>query len=748
MKKIKFKVFPALLLIFIALIVGRISHRSFLNYQSTIVDQQMKHLSTISKSISRSLELYVDERIKGLVSLSNNLENHIEERGREDIEVEIFKKFKAMHDSQNKEISNLIYIDMDEELLLSYPSNKKEEEFIVSREEFSRDIALVRNNKSSYVGAPYTDLEGGFSFNIFEPVLDKEKIIGIVLERIKILNMYELLVKPIKAGEHGYAMVKDHTGTILMHPVKKQIGYDVIASRKERYPDLDYEDLGKLLEKQKTGKAGSHIYYSYWWPQDKLEKVKKLNAFSPAHISKEFWIVSVVMSYDEISEPIKNYLYSNIFIAAIIIIVSSGVIFLTVRMIKNKEAYEMETRYLKELNKSTESLRRKDAELHHKRKLETIGTLTRGIAHEFNNILTPIMGYSEMLLRTMDPDLDTYDYASSIYNSSKRAQEIIDQIRVFSGDKNLGIKYEILSINKVIDEALKFSQATLPSNIKIVKDVKDIEEDCGRVYANETQLHQVILNLCTNAYNAMKEKKSGILKISIKNTVVEDEESIKDNSVEDREYIKISFEDNGCGMSAETMDKIFDPFFTQKLSEKSSGLGLAIVQGIVAKHGGTIKIWSEEKVGSRFDVYLPKARKKTADNENFLGNEAIEGRESVLIVDDDTEIAEMLEKELNKLGYKTSKITDSADVLKRFGYIKNHFQIVVTDLSMPKVNGIQIAKKIKRNQPDIKVILMTAQSEEPLEEYIQLKVIDDYIIKPVSISNVSKRIRRLMDNKV
>jgi len=745
LKKIKFKVFPALLLIFIALIVGRISHRSFLNYQNTIVDQQMKHLSTISKSISRSLELYVDERIKELVSLSNNLENHIEEEGREKINSEVLKAFKGIYDSQKGEISNLIYMDINEKVILSYPQNKREKSFIVARKGFSRDIDLVKNTKSSYVGAPYIDQEGGFSFNIFEPVLAKEKVVGIVTERIKILNMYELLVKPIKAGEDGYAMVKDHTGMILMHPVKEQIGYDVISSRKQRYPDLDYEDLGKLLEKQKTGKAGSHIYYSYWWPQDKLEKVKKLNAFSPAHISKDFWIVAVVMSYDEISKPIKNYLYSSILVAAIIIIVFSGVIFLTVRMIKNKEAYKMETRYLKELNKSTENLRKKDAELHHKRKLETIGTLTRGIAHEFNNILTPIMGYSEMMLRTMDPDLDTYDYARSIYNSSKRAQEIIDQIRVFSGDKNLGIKYEILSINKVIDEALKFSQATLPSNIKIVK---DIEEDCGCIYANETQLHQLVLNLCTNAYNAMKNEKSGILKISIKNTVVEDEESIKDNSVEDREYIKISFEDNGCGMSSETMDKIFDPFFTQKLSEKSSGLGLAIVNGIVAKHGGTIKTWSEEKVGSRFDVYLPKARKKTADNENFLGNKAIEGRESVLIVDDDTEIAEMLEKGLRILGYKTSKITDSADVLKRFGYIKNHFQIVVTDLSMPKVNGIQIAKKIKRNQPDIKVILMTAQSEDPLEEYIQLKVIDDYIIKPVSISNVSKLIRRLMDNKV
>ena len=744
LKKIKFKIFPVVLFIIITVIVGKVSQNRFLSYQDIIVKQQMEHLLTISRSISRSMELYVDEKIKGLANLSNNLEDHIMESGRENLDKEVFKEFKAMHNSHNKEISNLIYIDVTKSLLISYPFDKKGHDFKVSGKGFSEDILFVKNNKKPYVGDPYIDLDGGFSFNIFEPVLDKGEIIGIVIEKIRIANMYELLVKPIKAGEYGYAMVKDHEGRILMHPVKEQVGYDVIASRKKRYPDLDYTDLEALLEKQKTGEAGSYIYYSYWWPQDKLEKVKKLNAFSPANVSKNFWIVAVVMSYDEISEPIINYLYSNIIIAVIIIVVFSCIIFLTMRMVKNKETHEMEINYLKELNKSSENLRKKEAELHYSRKLETIGTLTRGIAHEFNNILTPIMGYSEMILRTTDPDLDTYDYARSIYKSSRRAQEIIEQIQVFSGDKNMGIKYEVLSINKTVNEALKFSEATLPSNIKVIKDLKD---NCGQVYANETQLHQVILNLCSNAYNAMKDEKSGILKISMECTDLHDDKIIREEPSGERPYIRLSFEDNGCGMNEETMNKIFDPFFTQKLSERSSGIGLAIVRGIVEKHGGTIKISSVENKGSRFDVYLPKARKKISGLKDDEENQALKGGENVLIVDDNTEIAEMLEKGLNELGYKTSKITDTTHVLKRIKYIKNNFQVVITDLSMPEISGIQISKKIKETHPDIKIILMTAHSEEPLEEYIHLKVIDDYLIKPTSAANVSKRIRTLIDHK-
>ncbi len=744
MKKIKFKIFPVIAIITIALIVGKVSYMSFLNYQNTIVNQQMKHLMTISKSIGRSLELYVEEKGKGLTSLANNLGDYIEENRNVSVEKEILDKFKNFYISQNKEVDILLYIDINEKFIISYPVDKEEEKFIKTRKNFLKELDYVEKNKKSYVGNPYVDKNGGFSFDILEPVIDGDEIVGVVLGKIKIMNMYELLVKPVKAGENGYAMVKNSEGIILMHPVKEQVGYDVIQSRKEKYPKLDYEDLEKLLEKQMTGEEGSYVYYSYWWPQDKLEKVKKLNAFSPAHVSENFWVVTVVMSYDEISEPIKNYLYSNILIAVIIIIVFSWIIFLTVRMVKNKESYEMETRYLKEINKSSEELRKKEAELHHRRKIETIGTLTGGIAHEFNNILTPIMGYSEMTLRRLDPELDCYEYVKAIYKSSKRAQEIIDQIRVFSGDKNIKIKYEITSINKIINEALKFAESVVPSNIKILK---DIESDCGNVYANETQIHQVILNLCTNAYNAMREKEIGTLKISLSSAKYQDDEMLKESMPDNREFVKISFEDDGCGMDSETMDKIFDPFFTQKLSEKSSGLGLAIVHGILTKHGGMIKVYSKKGLGSRFDVYIPKKNKRSSEVISSFENENIKGNETVLIVDDDREIAEMLEKGLNELGYRASSMTDSSEILKKFSYIKNNFQIIITDLSMPKINGIQIAKKIKRNQADIKVILMTAHSEEPLEEYMKLKVIDDYLIKPVSAAQISRSIREIMDSE-
>ncbi|WP_320045852.1 ATP-binding protein [uncultured Ilyobacter sp.] len=741
MKKINLKVFPVVAIVFVILIVGNISYRSFLNYQNIIVEQQMEHLMTISKSIGRSLELYVEEKEKGLRDLANNLEYSMEEYENKSVDEEILKRLETFYLSQNKEIDNLIYINISDNSLYSYPKDFDEEKFIREREDFEKEVSYVKKNKESYAGNPYLDRDDGFSFNILEPVVVKDKIVGIILAKIKVMNMYELLVKPVKAGKFGYAMVKDKDGLILMHPVKEQVGYDVIKSRMEKYPGLDYDDLEKLLEKQMLGQEGSYVYYSYWWPQDKLKKVKKLNAFSPAQVSEDFWIVAVVMSYDEISEPIINYLLSNIVVAIVVIMIFSWVIFLTVRMIKNKEAYEMETRYLKEINKSTEELRVKDAELHHKRKLETIGRLTGGIAHEFNNVLTPIMGYSEMILRTLDPELDSYDYVKTIHKSSKRAQEIIDQIRMFSGDKNIKIKYKIISINKILDDAISFAESVSPSNIKVIKNVDD---DCGNVYANETQIHQVVLNLCTNAYNAMKETDLGVLKISAKNVKYKDFQGGDENIAEKKEYVKISFEDNGCGMDSETQEKIFDPFFTQKLSKKSSGLGLAIVQGIVTKHGGSIEVFSEKGKGSRFDIYIPIAQNKESDKDQVYEDEILRGSEKVLVVDDDEFIAEMLEKGLADLGYKAESMTGGIEILKKFDHIKNNFKILVTDLTMPEINGIQLAKKIKESNPEIKVILMTAYSEEPLEEYMRLGIIDSYLIKPVSAAQISRSIRELV----
>jgi CheY-like chemotaxis protein len=244
----------------------------------------------------------------------------------------------------------------------------------------------------------------------------------------------------------------------------------------------------------------------------------------------------------------------------------------------------------------------------------------------------------------------------------------------------------------------------------------------------------------------MRGRDNGVLKISTDRVKYKNDEVLQRSKLIKRDYVRISFEDTGCGMDENTIEKIFDPFFTKKLSEKSNGLGLSIIQGIVRKHGGTINVYSEKGKGSRFDVYLPITNKKIIAPDENIENENILGNERIIIIDDDKDVAEMLKSGLNDLGYRTAVITEGSEILKRFDYIKDNFQVVVTDFAMPEINGIQVSKKIKISKPEIKVILMTAYSDEPLEKYMQDNIIDDYLIKPVSATKISRSIRKIMNN--
>lgn len=737
LKRISIKLKFMILVSIISLIVIRIGYLAYLNYENTIVEQQETQLMNISKSIGRSLKLFVYEKEKALKELANNIEDHfINESNIKDSILN--NKLHKFYIDQNKEISTIIYVDLSTKKSNSHPIDKDKRSFILNQTNFMKNIKNLQTKKESIIGKHYLNRSKQFSFNIYVPVIVNNYVKGIIVGQVNLDNMYELLVKPVKVGVDGYVVINGLKDSILMHPVKEQIGYDANKIRKSAHPELDYSEIEELFKQQKEKSEGSYIYTSYWWPKDKLEEVKKINVYSRVYLTEDYWIISVVGSFEEIKKPMEKFILSSIIISVIFITLASWMLYLNFKIIKNTEKFELETKYLTELNISSEKLRKKDAELHHKRQLETIGSLTGGIAHEFNNALTPIVGYSEMCLREMDASKETYDYIEGIYRSSKRAQEIISQIRVFSGDKNIKIKYSPIAIDEIVNETLGFIESVLPSKIKLLR---NIEENVGNIYANETQIQQIILNLCTNAKNAMKDNNKGVLSISLE--TLRDKEKLA--SLGNRDYIILSIKDNGCGMDNDTLNKIFEPFFTKKLTKKSSGLGLAIVSGIIDKHGGFIEVESDLGIGSTFKIYLPKTNKKSNLIDSELIPEQLIGNEKVLIIDDDEEIVKLLENGLKKFSYKVKGLVNKGELLKEINYIKTHYKVIIVDFYMPELNGIQFSKRIKEFDSSIKIILLTGYSEEPLEEYIKLGIIDSYLMKPVTALELSRNIRKLMD---
>lgn len=484
-------------------------------------------------------------------------------------------------------------------------------------------------------------------------------------------------------------------------------------------------------------------YYSYWWTDKDPKRTKKLNAFSRANIGDSFWIVAVTMDYDELEEPIAQNQIRTFQIFGLIVLIFSVAVFIIMRVLRNKKALEVETKYLRELNAATEELRNKDLQLQHAQKLQVIGTLTGGIAHEFNNLLSPIQGYTEIIMNQVDPKEEIYDYLNEISEASGKAKDIIEQILVFSRLDNGKSKFIPFNIEEQVEKTLKLLKCTLPLNVELIYK----KEDTGVILANKVQIHQVLFNLCKNAYHAMKDT-GGVLKVTLDTVPMEEikQQAPQGFTADVKHFVRISVSDTGYGMSKETVSKIFDPFFTTKLIGEGTGLGLFIVQGIVQNHQGFILVVSEIGKGSTFTVYFPKLSTRLEDSKEYA--EKIPGDlKTVLLVDDLEKVLKVTKKGLEPFGFKVYAESNSVEALKVFEQNPDRFDIVVTDQAMPYIRGLELAERMKVLNPTIKILLVTGVVEEEVLEFKEKSIIDDYMYKPVTGSEMARKIREILQSE-
>jgi PAS domain S-box-containing protein len=384
---------------------------------------------------------------------------------------------------------------------------------------------------------------------------------------------------------------------------------------------------------------------------------------------------------------------------------------------------------------------RLEVQLRKAQKLETIGTLAGGIAHDFNNILTPIFGYVEMALRKLPPESGVRDSLEHVILAADRARELVEQILAFS--RQVEQERRPLRIHLIVREALKLLGASLPSTITIRERV---DPEAGLVLADATQIHQVVLNLCTNAYHAMREE-GGVLEVDLRAL----EES--DPVIEARSdpgagrYVLLAISDTGHGMDRETRDRVFDPFFTTKAAGEGTGLGLAVVHEIVGRHGGEIQVESEPGRGTRVRVLLPRIEDEP--HREALPAEALpEGHERILIVDDEEEIAVLGKEMLEGLGYEVTVSTSSLEALETFRGDPAGFDLVVTDQTMPGLTGQELARRLLELRPGLPVILVTGFSERIVEEEVRALGVRELASKPLAFRDLGRTIRRVLDQEV
>ena len=378
-----------------------------------------------------------------------------------------------------------------------------------------------------------------------------------------------------------------------------------------------------------------------------------------------------------------------------------------------------------------------EKQLLHAQKMETIGTLAGGIAHDFNNILTPIIGYSEMLYETIDNE-EQKDDILNIKTSAYRAKELVSQILRFS--HQIDSTREHVNVNKIIKEVTKLLEAVIPSSITF-KTV--LYPDDLYVNINPTQLHQVIMNLCTNAYQSITLLKGKItLTIALSSSNSEPEIN---TLLPELTYVKISIKDNGTGIAPEVKSKIFDPFFTTKKVGEGTGLGLSVVYGIIKNNGGIILCNSTLGEGTQFDVLLP-----LCDTENSIQKQKIKlnkgNNENILIVDDEEKIAKMLKKLIEAEGYQVTienKSTTAIEMIKNEPF---KYRIIVSDITMPELTGIELAKLALEQNCNLKFIFVTGHITQTYFETIKEIPNALLVLKPIDFSLLHSAINEHLNN--
>jgi len=408
--------------------------------------------------------------------------------------------------------------------------------------------------------------------------------------------------------------------------------------------------------------------------------------------------------------------------------------------IGSEKYLQASSRDITERKQAEEKRKELESKLRQAQKMEAVGTLAGGIAHDFNNILSPIMVHSEMAMMELPPESPIQHSLKEIFKAGERARDLVKQILTFSR-KEEGKRAEI-RITLVLKEVLKMLRSSIPTTIDIQQ---NMEAKSDTVLADPTHIHQIILNLGTNAAHAMREK-GGTLKVSLIQEDLDSEAAERYSDLNPGSYLKLTVSDNGHGIDSETIQKIFEPYFTTKGPGEGTGMGLALVHGIVKSNGGDITVESEPGKGATFNLYIPRIETDVSSVEE-RSVKLPSGTERILFVDDEKVAVDAIKPMLEILGYNVTARTSSIETLEAFRNNPQSFDLIITDQGMPNMTGKDLARELMSIRSDIPIILCTGFSEQIDENKAKGMGISAFLMKPIVMRDMANTIRQVLDKK-
>lgn len=702
-------------------------------YTQMMIAQQQQHLLITARAVSQNLSLYLSEQLRNVEILTQTpgfltqFHTYYETGDQKGLKEYVLSYML----SQNQGVSRLYLLDQNGDEVFRY----NQYPFLESFDESVLHLDQLAEGRQTGLGSAFRISPQHYGLTMVNSITDGSDYLGAVVSVLDMDALYQQYMAPLQGTVD--IIVKNERGTVIMHPESEMLTFNYFRDIQGLDTLPEYESLWDMLQLQYQQEEGVAIYRAC--SGGILPEREEISAFSRMNLSGTSWYISAVMPYSQVVRMVNENLNRFAFLVTVIFVLIASSILIIYGLQKNRQKLQIETRYLRDMNRTLEELHESREQVRHYQKLQTIGALAGGIVHEFNNLLTPIMGYSEFLKQQLGPENEYYEDIDEIYKAGGRAKEIVDQILPFSRRETDSTQYNVVNLNAVIWDALKMVRMLLPSSVRLV--VKPYSGPIN-IYGSATQIHQVLLNLCTNAYQAM-EAAGGTLTVATRR-VFQDQLPEQYHPVAEGEFVRLEVSDTGCGIPPEMLSRIFDPFFTTKAAGDGTGLGLSVVQNILISHGGFIEAESAVGRGSRFLVYLPVTSQLPAAAAQEESGGGRTGMGSVLLVDDEVRVVRYFKRRLVHQGYQVDAFTDPEEALNAFRLNPGQWDLLIVDEAMPKLRGTALLQHMKQQNHSLRVILVTGLVGDSAIRLHAERQIDEILTKPVEFEALAEAVARLL----
>lgn len=594
-------------------------------------------------------------------------------------------------------------------------------------------------------GKKISPVTGWYEMYIQKEIDSKEGIYRLYFA-MNMKELYENSVAKVKIGKNGYSVVKDQKLYIIMHHAKSQIGLDAIYDRERLYPELDYSSLHAWLEKQKTEDSGTGVIDTYDWSDETHPRIQRMVAFQAIYIQGERWIVNSTLPVTELSAPLDDMMMTMIGIVFVYIMLLGIIVVFVLQSHFQAVAQEKEITYLKEINRGMETVARKNEEIRHYQRIQSLGMMSSHIAHEFNNYLTPVMIYAELLENDASISPENKEMIHEMLVSVDRASDLSKQLLAFAR-QDTGVRLEQLNFTEEVRHAVGIVEQLAPAVITVHT---DITEEPLYILGRKGMAEHILMNLCKNAFQAMEKTERKELGIEL---------------MGGHGHLILRVRDTGCGISEEAQQKIFEPFYTTKGSRHGTGLGLSVVRNILGSIGGTIHLESTLGEGTCFTMEIPLCedvgddedaraasdrgtaegqRADAADRRGPDGNTGVTvGKTSATgsVYDQKhpkpiAKIAFVVREERQKTWKSLVRASEKAidfyghpaALIDRIQKEPDAYDMVITAYRLPTMNGIELCEIIRRLNPGVRLVLMAKQGGADYEWYLNNGMIDRFIL--------------------